>query len=186
MKDFGVSNFSLDILETVPQEVMYDREHYWVSKLDCLWENGKGYNLTRGGKGAPGCIYSDDRNKRISKALKGRPHTKEHRIHISMSRLGRFTGNQNPFYGKKHSEDTVSIISHKKSQYPVEMLEPSTLKVVGTFYCTNAAARWLIDNGYSNAKVNTIASVIGKSIRNDPSAHVNYGFRWRLKRKSID
>ena len=44
---------------------------------------------------------------------KGYKQTKEHRENISKSRVGKFTGNKNPFFGKKHTDETKEKISRK-------------------------------------------------------------------------
>ena len=61
--------------------------------------------------------------KRISEAVSGennpfygRKHTKQTRTKISKSRMGRFTGSENPFYGRKHTEETRQIMSQKKKE----------------------------------------------------------------------
>lgn len=61
--------------------------------------------------------------KRISEAVSGennpfygRKHTKQTRNKISKSRMGRFTGAENPFYGRKHTEETRQIMSQKKKE----------------------------------------------------------------------
>lgn len=48
-------------------------------------------NLTNGGEGAKGIIYSDIRKKEISQRL---------------------SGSNNPFYGKKHSKKTIEILTY--------------------------------------------------------------------------
>lgn len=48
-------------------------------------------NLTNGGDGASGIIFSEDRKKELSK---------------------KYAGKQNPFYGKKHSKKTIETLTY--------------------------------------------------------------------------
>lgn len=45
----------------------------------------------------------------------GRRHTEEERQKISQSRLGKYTGEDNPFYGKKHTEETRKKMSENST-----------------------------------------------------------------------
>lgn len=52
--------------------------------------------------------HSEETKQRIrdhtSKALKGKKFTEEHKRNLSLARLGKYKGKDNPFYGKKHTE----------------------------------------------------------------------------------
>jgi hypothetical protein len=53
----------------------------------------------------------------ISNALKGIPKSKKHRKKMSQARMGRFKGEDNPFYGKTHDKKTIEkIVNHKNSK----------------------------------------------------------------------
>lgn len=52
----------------------------------------------------------------VNKRNIGKHLSQETRKKISDARLGRFTGIDNPFYGKKHSEETRKIMSQKKKE----------------------------------------------------------------------
>jgi hypothetical protein len=65
-------------------------------------------------------VYTEERNAKISEALKGREKTEEHKANLSGSNNGMFgkTGEQNPFYGKKHNEEALSKMSAAKKGKP--------------------------------------------------------------------
>lgn len=46
----------------------------------------------------------------------GKKHTQESKDKISKSRIGKYGGDKNPFFGKKHSKRTIEIISQKKKE----------------------------------------------------------------------
>lgn len=54
---------------------------------------------------------SKETGEKISKALKGKIFSIEHRQNISKSRKGKYTGENNHFYGKTHTEETIQKIS---------------------------------------------------------------------------
>ncbi len=47
---------------------------------------------------------------------KGKHHSEESKLKISLARKGTLCGKDNPFYGKKHSEETLKIIGKKVSE----------------------------------------------------------------------
>jgi very-short-patch-repair endonuclease len=60
---------------------------------------------------------TDDRIKKmsikVSAALKGKPKTEKHATKLSKIFRKKYAGKGNPFYGKKHSDDTKKILSEK-------------------------------------------------------------------------
>ena len=58
-------------------------------------------------KGKTGC-YSEETKQKMSKVRKGKPKSDEHRKHMSVA----LKGQNNPMYGKKHSDET----KHKMSE----------------------------------------------------------------------
>ena len=98
-----------------------------------------GYNMTDGGEGSSGFKHteetkqklkeirsntSDETRSRMSESAKERC-TEEWRRAQSDRQKGIFNGENNPFYGKHHSEDTKVLLSemHKK-----ENISPETLR----------------------------------------------------------
>ena len=48
----GVDNFSFEIIEQVDNDLLNEREKYWIKYYNCQVPNG--YNLTEGGEGTSG------------------------------------------------------------------------------------------------------------------------------------
>lgn len=65
-------------------------------------------------------VYTEERNTKISEALKGQEKTEEHRNNLSGPNNGMFgkTGEQNPFYGKTHSEKALNKMRAAKKGKP--------------------------------------------------------------------
>ena len=103
----------------------------WLEmELIKIWDStnrSKGYNITFGGEGTTGWIPSEETRKKISKAQKGRKLSEEHKRKIGENSKSMWEnekyrnkmsekkkGENNPNYGKHHSEETKKKIS--KSQ----------------------------------------------------------------------
>lgn len=81
---YGVSNFSISLLEEVEDSELNEREAYWISKLNCLDDN-IGYNISPGGLGGPlfkGHHHTEISKQRISLRLKGKV---SNRLGVEMS-----------------------------------------------------------------------------------------------------
>lgn len=86
---YGLNNFSYWILDRGSTlEELNEKERYWIAEYDCLWPNG--YNLTVGGDG-----------------VKGYRHTGEYKRKMSEAKKGKMIGENNPFYGKKHTIKSI-------------------------------------------------------------------------------
>ena len=84
IKEHGYDAFNFEILEWNYEHLLIERERWWIKKHNTFW--GPGFNLTEGGGGpSPGWN-----------------HTEESIEKMRLSRLGE----KNPFYGRKHSEET--------------------------------------------------------------------------------
>ena len=54
IRKYGPDNFSWEIIEEIPNDILDEREKYWIAYYDSYIANklGKGYNLTPGGDNA--------------------------------------------------------------------------------------------------------------------------------------
>jgi group I intron endonuclease len=100
--------FKWEIVEIAPpmgskeeyKNFLDERETHWISFYDSYYN---GYNMTKGGKGVVGYTHSNETRIKIGKANK------------------KHAGESNPFYGKRHSEETRDIISKslRKENHPL-------------------------------------------------------------------
>lgn len=122
---YGMSNFTFEILEQCSKEDCSNRERYWIEYYDSY---NNGYNQTTGGENQSGWNLSKEARIKIGNKLRGRTFseetrkkmsishrnkklTKEHKLNISKSMLGK----NNHFYGKKHSKEARVKISKANS-----------------------------------------------------------------------
>lgn len=136
---YNAESFSFVILELCVQEILTEREIYWMNFYES-YDRKKGYNLER---------YIDERKEisaetkeKISKARKGRstmsdeakqrlserifgekninygkPRSKNVIDKIKLTKaLNPPIGDKNPFFGKKHSEETKKKISENNEK----------------------------------------------------------------------
>jgi group I intron endonuclease len=104
--------FSFEIIEECPADELYEKEKYWINKLNSI---NKGYNSAVGGSGIVLPVRTPEHNRHISEALKGRvspmkdkKFTAEHKMKISKA----LKGNTNAGFGKdNHASKPVRSIT---------------------------------------------------------------------------
>ncbi len=71
IRKYGVNDFEWEIIEDNIQDEssLNEREIYWIRKLDVF---NNGYNMTKGGEGASGLVFSEEHKRKISNANKGK------------------------------------------------------------------------------------------------------------------
>lgn len=100
---YGKENFDVDLLETADsKEELDEKEKYWIKALDAT-NRIYGYNLASGGGGVGGTgSWTDERRINTSK---------------------RYTGVNNPHYGKKHTEESKMLMSINNAMHRPEIRE---------------------------------------------------------------
>lgn len=88
IRKYGLNNFNISIVyETECIDKLNLAESAWIIYEDCL--TPKGYNIVSGGGNTKGYVHTDNTRAKMSKAKEGM-----------------YKGNENPFFGKRHSEET--------------------------------------------------------------------------------
>jgi group I intron endonuclease len=49
IREYGIENFTVEEIEECENELLNEREIYWIAEFECLYPNG--YNMTKGGSG---------------------------------------------------------------------------------------------------------------------------------------
>ena len=72
---YSEENFKFEIIEECSEEMLNEREIYWINYYNCNRnKSGKGYNLNDGGYGNRGYRYTEQDKIKVSNANKGRIH----------------------------------------------------------------------------------------------------------------
>lgn len=187
MRKYGSDKFTVRAIDSTDSETERDElEIRYIREYNSFYPNG--YNLTEGGICTKNPIWSVDaelgklRSSKISKAMKDRPKSAEHRKHLSEARIGKFTKESNPFYGKHHSDKTKQLISERNSSRPVDMIDTTTHEILKHFKNLDDAGRYVICCGLSTAKYTTCAARIREVTKSSNPKCTAYGFYWRLSK----
>lgn len=204
IRKYGAENFIIELIEECEDSLLNEREIYWIKELNSVWGyDNLGYNMTEGGGGVPGYRHTEEtkakialsqidapwhrspeRRLKLGKTLKGRVFTEEHKKKISESRKGKFTKEQNGFYGKKHSEETKKKLSEARKgkissvaqAIMVMDLEGNDIK---EFPSIKQCYEWLYEEGYTtNTNYRSVTTQIKDMLRGKQTKA--FGFTYRL------
>lgn len=163
MNKYGIENFSISTIEECSDTEVNEKEIYWINKLNTY---SNGYNATKGGDGRPYLdynlivnLYEQYQNiQTVAKELNVCPDSvrkilKERNIPI------------------KSSAD----VNKDKCGKPVNMYDENG-KFIQSFKTISDAARFLIDNKYSNCKLSTIRYHISEVCSGKRKSAAN--FKW--------
>lgn len=118
IKKYGENNFSIEQIDfAIATSDANNKEIYWIKELQTRADlHQHGYNLTAGGDGGNGIVFSLEECQKRSNRMRGarnvmfnKHHTAESRSKISKSNKGksRNKGIDNPMFGKKHSPEAI-------------------------------------------------------------------------------
>lgn len=95
----GLSNFQFKIIEIISDKnIILDREQYWLDKYESYNPN-KGYNICKNSHNTKGFNHSEELKEKLSKER---------------------MGEDNPFYGKKHSNKVKENMNKTKRKLTLE------------------------------------------------------------------
>lgn len=190
----GLESFCFELIEEVPNSSLNEREQFWIQEYSSLVPNG--YNLSKGGAGTPGYareqtieerekrkesnkkFYLDhpearqaasERTKQLWENEDYRKKVTESNIRFYQEHPGMFAGENNPMYGKHHTEEALEKIrahaATKKTK--IAQLDKDTLEMIKIHEGIKDAEKVLgVSHGWLSKAAKT-----GK---------VAYGYRWKI------
>lgn len=192
MAKYGVDNFTFTVIEEVENELMPAREQFWIQEYNSQQPNG--YNITEGGEGTPGFSRPQTQEEREKRSASNKQFFQEHpetrevvrertkqlwqdneyrqKVTESNKRFyaehpDMFRGENNPFYGKHHTEETIQKIRAKSACKVMVQIDKDTGEVLQIFDGVKAAEK----------AMNASHGWLSKAARTDKVA---YGFRWKF------
>lgn len=112
---YGENNFDFSILELCEEDVIDEKEQYYIKKLGTMIDQN-GYNLDSGGN--KNKHHSIETIKKISISNTGKTLSEETRRKISINRTGVMKGKDHPQFGKKLSKEHAEMLrQYAKSRY---------------------------------------------------------------------
>lgn len=163
MNKYGIEHFSISLIEEVPIEELEIKEQYWISQYNSY---KYGYNATLGGDGKQLYDYRlfvEDYGQGMLIKEIAEKHSCDIQTVIDALRLYNIDTKQNSLDRQKH-------LVH---QYNKDG------KYLQSFESHRAAARYLIDNGYSG-KVSSIATNIGRVLQGQRKTAA--GYIWKAQK----
>lgn len=158
MKKYGSEHFYVDLIEECDEAILSEREKYWITYYNSYAD---GYNATRGGDGSS--LYDYDS---VIEMYNNGMTMQEISAHFNCDR----NVIQRALKRAKINSYTNGInrISSKVDMYNKDS------EFIQTFLSYHDAARWLIDNGYSNANAHSIATNIGRAVEGKRKTCCNF------------
>lgn len=203
IRKYGWNRFEVHVLEAnIPEAELDRKEIFYIDKYDAYRH---GFNNTVGGGGVRGYKHTEatrarigqsvkagsyrwntpERAAKIKAAQKGRVLTQEHRQKLSKSRQGKYTGVDNPFYQKHHTQRTKDIISEANHKHAVEQLDKSTGVRLAVFPDLHAAVKYILSSGKTTAKYTSVYDRIRIACYRAQGTQSAYGFVWNFIDKSV-
>ena len=106
---YDQSNFTLLILEYVEPKFLTVRETYFITSMKPY------YNVLKQGYSSLGYKHTEETKQLLSKLSQNRVHSDVTKALIAKA----LTGENNPFYNKSHSRESIVRMIEAKSAYPV-------------------------------------------------------------------
>lgn len=194
MASDGLDNFQFEIIEQIENDLLNEREQYWIKYYDCIVPNG--YNITDGGSGTQGYSRPQSIEEREKRQQSNKNYYIEHPEAIEKARQRAtelwkneeyrkkvtesnkkfyqehpdiFKGENNPMYGKKHTEEALKKIRANAAtrKLKIAQLDKDTLEIIK------------IHNGVKDAEkaLGVSHGWISKAARQDKIA---YGYKWKF------
>lgn len=166
IRKYGVKNFILETLEEVSEDIVNEKEIFWINYYDTYQ---KGYNATRGGDGKSFLdfekIINDYNSLKNMREVAKLNNCSEDSVSKILAR-----SNIPTLSGGEAAKNTLG----KK----IDMLDKNTQEVLLSFLTQADAARYVMENKYSNiADLRAAAGRIGQVCQGKRKTFA--GFKWR-------
>lgn len=159
IKKYGSDKFCVEVLEdNIKDEIcLSERERYWIKRYDSV---RSGYNSTSGGEVSP-MEYGFVRDK-VSKALKGRKFSEQHKANLSLALRGRKGVPHTEAYKEKMSKFMCGRIVAEETK---EKLRSANVGKKQSKQTIQKRSRSMTGKKFSEAhKANLSKALIGRTV----------------------
>lgn len=127
IRKYGWDKVKWEILEDdiTDFEYLKKREQFYIKKYNTLAPNG--YNLTIGGDGTFGYKHTKETKRKVSlhhhnvkgnnNPMYGKNHSQKTKEKISKGRMGKYAGENNSFFGRKHTSKAIEKMRKARLKY---------------------------------------------------------------------
>lgn len=163
MRDIGINNFSYEVLEECEDDLLPERERYWIQKYNSVYN---GYNTALGGKGKPLINQYQIRAMKILYEHDWLLEDISKAVNVNKSDVGEIL----------HTKYDIKTLKNANKSFGKPIAGINSKNSID-FDSISDAARYLISNNIPTT--NKLASVISKiSSVLDKENRTAYGFKW--------
>jgi group I intron endonuclease len=151
IRKYGAENMKFEVIEECPDDMLNEREHYWIEKLNSLRPNG--YNLRSGGGVNELC---EESRAKISATKRQKSIDKNGYIGcIIKNHRGSFTaqGVGNVYLGAFSSLEEAEAALREYTRDPENFVPTLTRRKPGTGSVTKAKNKWLVQIQQNNETI---------------------------------
>lgn len=146
LRKYGIENFEFNIIEICDDEMLNDREIFWIAERKSIAPEG--YNQTSGGYSF---IPSEETRKKISEGTKVGLSKMSDESRENQREAGTRWGRKNK--GRRHNDDTIARIRGAWTHEKREEMGASKRGKLLNISDENRLARNLKKSGFGNGKV---------------------------------
>ena len=165
MKKYGIENFVISEIEECSDQIINDREVYWIEYYGSF---KNGYNATRGGDGK---AYLD-----YDLIVANYQQLQNIQAVADLMNINRDSVAKVLKLRNIQIKTSGQVLSEKNGKM-VQMFDKKTKTFIRTFPTMMDAAKWLIDNNYTNCKNTTIRYHISEVCQGKRKSAA--GFIWK-------
>ena len=126
LNKYGIDAFDVSIVEITDDNLLNEREKYWIKYYDCV--NPKGYNNTYGGEGG---VMSKDAKYKISNSLKEYYKTHDNPMSGTVSPM---RGKVGAMKGEKHKSETIQKMKEQRTGENSKIAKPIICVETNKYY----------------------------------------------------
>lgn len=170
MRKHGVNHFHMELLEEADNNSLSEREIYWIGYYNSY---KYGYNATRGGEGNLTFNLTQEQCEELINRYPNQTATfYSEKVGCCVATLLKYFNKYNILY--LYNSNRGKIINNHKTA--VNQIDLNTHEIIQSFLSITEAAKWLINNNYTTAKLSSVTCAITRVCTGERNKA--YNFKW--------